>query len=170
MHAHPQRPPALEEDAAITRAGAGNRSWYSEVRAMSRPLTLALALTLSLGFVEALLLHAQTATKAPASNSQTGPANAPEGNVMIEDLKTSSNAGTRAKAAHELGKAQDVSAVPALVEALSDPSEKVRREVVLALAQIHQSETLNALIKATGDTNEEIRVLAVQSLVGYYKG
>jgi HEAT repeat protein len=89
---------------------------------------------------------------------------------MIEELKKSPNAGTRAKAARELGKAQDVSAVPALVEALSDPSEKVRREVVLALAQFHQSETMDALIKATGDTNEEICVLAVQSLVGYYTG
>jgi HEAT repeat protein len=72
--------------------------------------------------------------------------------------------------ARDLGKAQDVSAIPALAGALSDPSEKVRREVVLALAQMHQPETLDALIKASQDTNEEICVLAVQSLVGYYTG
>jgi HEAT repeat protein len=85
-------------------------------------------------------------------------------------LLKSPNAGTRAKAAHELDKAQDASAVPALAEALSDPSEKVRREVVLALAQIHQPATLDAFIKASLDTNEEIMVLAVQSLLGYYTG
>ena len=88
---------------------------------------------------------------------------------MIEELK-SPNAGTRAKAARELGKAQDVSGLPALAEAVSDPSDKVRREVVLALAQMHQPEVLDALIKATRDNNEEISVLAVQSLVGYYTG
>ena len=89
---------------------------------------------------------------------------------MIEELKESPNAAKRARAARALAKTQDVSAIPALAEALSDPSEKVRREVVLALAQIHQPETLDALIKASQDTNEEICVLAVQSLVGYYTG
>jgi len=137
---------------------------------MRRSLTFALALTLSLAIFKASLLHAQTATNAPASNPQVSPTNPPEGNVMIEELKKSPNAGRRAKAARELGKARDVSAVPALVAALSDPSEKVRREVVLGLAQIHQPEVLDALIKATHDTNEEICVLAVQSLVGYYTG
>jgi len=88
---------------------------------------------------------------------------------MIEELK-SPNAATRAKAARELGKAQDVSALPALAAAASDPSDKVRREVVLALAQMHQPEVLDALIKATRDNSEEISVLAVQSLVGYYTG
>jgi len=137
---------------------------------MKRPLTFALPFTLSLVFFEALLLYAQTATNTPASNPQTNPPNASQGNVMTEELKASPNAGTRAKAARELGKARDASAVPALAEALSDPNEKVRREVVLALAQIHQSETLDPLIKATQDSNEEICVLAVQSLVGYYTG
>jgi HEAT repeat protein len=130
----------------------------------------ALALTLSLVFCEALLLYAQTATNPPASNPQITPPNAPEGNPLIEELKKSPNAGTRAKAARELGKAQDVSALPALAEALSDPSEKVRREVVLALAQFHQREALDALIKATQDWNEEVCVLATESLIGYYTG
>ena len=137
---------------------------------MRRSLIFALAFTLSMVLFEALLPYAQTATTTPASNPQSNPPNAPEGNVMIDELKKSPNAGTRAKAARELGKAQDVSALPALAQALSDPSEKVRREVVLALAQFHQPETLDALIKATQDRNEEICVLAVQSLVGYYTG
>jgi len=42
--------------------------------------------------------------------------------------------------------------------------------VVLALAQFHQPEALDGLIKATQDWNEEVSVLAVQSLVGYYTG
>jgi HEAT repeat protein len=137
---------------------------------MKRSLTSALAFTLSLVFFRALLLDAQTATNTPASNLQTSRPNAPVGNVMIEELKESPNAGKRAKAARALGKAQDGSAIPALAEALSDPSEKVRREVVLALAQIHQPETVDALIKATQDRNEGICLLAVQSLVGYYTG
>jgi HEAT repeat protein len=137
---------------------------------MRRSLTFALAFTLSLVFFDALLLDAQTTTNTPASNPQTNPAKAPEANVMIEELKTSTNAGTRAKAARNLGKAQDVTAIPALAVALSDPSEKVRRAVVLALAQMRQPESLDALIKASQDTNEEICVLAVQSLVGYYTG
>jgi HEAT repeat protein len=89
---------------------------------------------------------------------------------MIEELKESPRAAKRARAARALGKAQDVSAIPALAEALSDPSQKVRREVVLALAQIHQLETLDALIKASQDMNGAICILAVQSLVGYYTG
>jgi len=136
---------------------------------MRRSLIVVFSSTLSLVWFETLLLLAQTATTTPPSNSQATTTNAPEGNVMIEELK-SPNAGTRAKAARELGKAQDVSALPALVEALSDPSAKVRREVVLALAQIHQPAALDGLIKATQDRSEEVSVLAVQSLVGYYTG
>jgi HEAT repeat protein len=139
---------------------------------MRRPLTFLSVITLSLVFFDALPLYAQTATNtsAQSSNPQVNPPAAPEANVLVEELKKSSDAGKRAKAAHELGKARDASAIPALAEALSDPSEKVRREVILALAQFHEPETLDALIKATQDIDEESHVLAVQSLVGYYTG
>jgi HEAT repeat protein len=136
---------------------------------MRRSPKLALASALFLVFFNTSLLVAQTATTPPPSNSQAAAPPAVEGNVMIEELQ-SPNAGTRAKAARELGKAQDVSGLPALAEALADPSDKVRREVVLALAQMHQPEVLDALIKATRDNNEEISVLALQSLVGFYTG
>jgi HEAT repeat protein len=99
----------------------------------------------------------------PASSSTTAT------NPLIGLLKSPSEK-VRIRAARDLGKSQDVSAIPALVEALSDPSEKVRREVVLALAQMHQPETLDAFIKASQDTNGEVCVLAVQSMVGYYTG
>ena len=136
---------------------------------MRRSPKLALASVLFLVFFNASLLFGQTASTPPPSSSQTAAPAAAEGNVMIEELQ-SPNAGTRAKAARELGKAQDVSGIPALVEAVSDPSDKVRREVVLALAQMHRAAVLDALIKATQDNNEEISVLALQSLVGYYTG
>jgi hypothetical protein len=83
---------------------------------MRRSPKLALASALFLVFFNASLLLAQTATPTPPSSSQAAAA---EGNVMIEELK-SPNAGTRAKAARELGKAQDVSGLPALAEAVSD--------------------------------------------------
>jgi len=139
---------------------------------MRRSLTFPSAFTLALVFFNAGLLYAQTATNTPAqsSNPQANPPAAPEANVLVEELKKSSDAGKRARAAHELGKARDASAIPALAEALSDPSEKVRREALLALSQMHRRETLDALIKASQGTDEENRVLAVQSLIGYYTG
>jgi HEAT repeat protein len=142
------------------------------VTALRRSLTFPSAFILSLVFFDALLLYAQSATNTStqSSNPQANPPAAPEANVLVEELKKSSNAGKRARAAHELGKAQDASAIPALAGALSDPSEKVRHEVILALAQIHGPEALDALIKATQDIDEESHVLAVQSLVGYYTG
>jgi HEAT repeat protein len=76
----------------------------------------------------------------------------------------------RAKAARDLGQAGDTSTIPALAEALSDPSSKVRREVVLALAQFHQPEVLPPLEQATKDLDDGVRVTAVQALVGYYSG
>ena len=136
---------------------------------MRRSPKLALAGVLFLFFFNASLLLAQSATASPPSSSQAAAPAAAEGNVMIEELK-SPNAGTRAKAARELGKARDVTGVPALSEAVSDPNDKVRREAVLALAQMHQQEVLDALIKATQDHNEEISDLALQSLAGYYTG
>lgn len=87
----------------------------------------------------------------------------------IEKLK-SPDAATRARAARELGKSGDASAVPALSGALMDPSEKVRREVVMALASVRQPETLDPLIQATQDAEGDVRVLAVQALAGYYTG
>ena len=137
---------------------------------MKRSLTFVLACTLFLILSEAWLLVAQTATNTAASNPQANPPNAPVGNPIIDELKNGSTPAIRARAAHDLGKAQDVSTIPALAEALSDPSEKVRREVVLALVQFHEAAALDGLIKATQDTNEEICLLAVQSLVGYYTG
>jgi HEAT repeat protein len=89
--------------------------------------------------------------------------------LLVERLK-SPNVGQRAQAARELGKLGDASVVPALAAALADSSEKVRREVVVALASLPAPESLDALISATRDQDAKVRVLAVQGLTGYYTG
>jgi HEAT repeat protein len=61
---------------------------------------------------------------------------------VIEQLK-SPDAGKRAQAARELGRRGEPSVVPVLAAALSDSSEKVRREVVVALASLPAPEVLH---------------------------
>jgi HEAT repeat protein len=90
-------------------------------------------------------------------------------NPLIEQLK-SPNADQRSKAASELGKKGESSAVPALTAALNDPSAKVRREVVVALAEIRGGASLDGLITASRDTDPQVRVVAVDALSGYYLG
>jgi HEAT repeat protein len=86
------------------------------------------------------------------------------------DLLKSPEAKIRARAAHDLGKQGDTSAIPALAAVIRDPNESVRREVVIALAQMHSPAALDPLISATKDLNDDIRILAIQSLTGYYTG
>lgn len=88
---------------------------------------------------------------------------------LLEQLK-SPNSDQRAKAASELGKKGESSAVPALTAALNDPSAKVRREVVVALAEIRGDAALDGLIAASRDTDPQVRVVAVDALSGYYLG
>src|SRR5215831_16693369 len=90
-------------------------------------------------------------------------------NPLIDQLK-GPDADRRAKAASELGKEGEPSSVPALVAALNDPSAKVRREVVVALAEIRGGESLDGLITASRDTDPQVRVVAVDALWGYYLG
>jgi HEAT repeat protein len=85
-------------------------------------------------------------------------------------LKQGHSDSVRAKAARDLGQAGDISTIPALAGALSDPSVKVRREVVLALVQFHQTSVLAPLEQATKDVDDSVRMTAIQSLVGYYTG
>ncbi len=85
-------------------------------------------------------------------------------------LLKSSDASTRAKAARALGKSGDLTALHPLAAAITDPSAKVRREVVVALASFHNPEEIDPLIVATRDTDSDVRALAVQGLVGYYTG
>ena len=90
-------------------------------------------------------------------------------NPLIDQLK-GPDADRRAKAASELGKEGEPSSVPALVAALNDPSAKVRRQVVVALAEIRGGESLNGLVTASRDTDPQVRTVAVDALSGYYLG
>jgi HEAT repeat protein len=85
-------------------------------------------------------------------------------------LKQGHTDSVRAKAARDLGKDGDIATIPPLAAALSDPSSKVRREVVLALAQFHLAQVLPPLEQATKDVDDGVRIAAVQCLVGYYSG
>jgi len=82
----------------------------------------------------------------------------------------SPDANARADAARQMGKAGDAAAVPALAALITDPSEKVRREVVVALASLRAPQSLDPLIAATKDQDPKVQVLAIQSLAGYYSG
>ncbi len=111
-----------------------------------------------------------TAPAAPAAPPTT-PATPPASNnptVML--LKQGHTDSVRAKAAEDLGKEGDLTTIPALAAALSDSSSKVRRAVVLALAQFHQTDVLPPLEQATKDVDDGVRIMAVRCLVGYYSG
>jgi HEAT repeat protein len=82
----------------------------------------------------------------------------------------SPDADQRARAAKELAKTGKPADIPALTPLLKDESEKVRREVVTALASIHAAESLDPLIEATKDVSPDVRILAIEGLVGYYAG
>src|ERR1700675_830285 len=90
-------------------------------------------------------------------------------NPSIDQLK-SPDAKIRAKAARDFGKLGDSSFIPALKAALIDPDVRVRREVVLALAALHNQAALEPLAGAARDDDRDIRSLAIQSMVGYYSG
>jgi HEAT repeat protein len=82
----------------------------------------------------------------------------------------SADAGQRAKAVKDLGKTGDPAVIPALTTAVSDPSSKVRREAVIALSALRVRESLQGLITASRDIDQDVRVLAIKGLEGYYTG
>jgi HEAT repeat protein len=53
---------------------------------------------------------------------------------------------------------------------VNDPSSKVRREAVIALSSLRVQESLDGLITATRDMDQDVRVAAIQGLEGYYTG
>jgi HEAT repeat protein len=90
-------------------------------------------------------------------------------NPLVQELK-SPDAAIRAKAAKQLGESGDISTVPALAAELTDPSSKVRGEVIIALSKLHTNQSLDALLKATRDTDPSVRLLAVEATIGWYTG
>ncbi len=105
-----------------------------------------------------------------AQNAATAPHNSSVSASPLIDMLRSTDPGTRAKAARQIGESGDRTAVPALASALNDPSEKVRREVVIALGNIRTPASLEAVITATRGTDSNTRVVAIRALSGYYTG
>jgi len=126
--------------------------------------TALIVLSLALSSVPALRGQAVQPATAPPTPSSI------DNNPTVMLLRQGHSDGVRAKAASDLGKEGNPATIPALAGALTDPSAKVRREVVLALGQFHQTGVLPPLIQATKDLDGDVRALAVQSLVGYYSG
>jgi HEAT repeat protein len=104
-----------------------------------------------------------------SSGAQSAAPSRPVSGSDMEDLRNPSPK-IRAKAAREIGETGDPSAVPALISALSDSSTRVRRQVVVALASIRVTQSLQGLIQATSDSDSEVRWLAVKGIEGYYTG
>ncbi len=125
----------------------------------------------SIAFILFLTCSNVPALRAQATNPATPPAaSSVDNNPTVMLLKQGHSDSVRAKAASELGKEGDPATIPVLAGALTDPSSKVRHEVVLALAQFHQSEVLPPLEQATKDVDGDTRLLAVKALVGFYSG
>lgn len=90
-------------------------------------------------------------------------------NPLLDELK-SQNVGIRVRAVRDLGTSGDTSAVPGLIAALNDPSPKVRKEIIVALATLHTNQALDGLVQASRDSDPDVRSMAIQALVGWYTG
>ncbi|HUY15290.1 MAG TPA: HEAT repeat domain-containing protein [Terriglobia bacterium] len=88
-------------------------------------------------------------------------------NPLTQQLK-STDESARVSAAKQLGESGQIAAIPPLAAALTDPSTKVRKEVILALAQFRNAQSLAALLTATKDTDPTVRTFAVEAAVSYY--
>jgi HEAT repeat protein len=67
----------------------------------------------------------------------------------------------------ELGK-RDWRALPALAQYLADPSPEIRTEAVKAIVKIDTEHSLDALVEATRDKNEDVQIRAVDGIVNVY--
>ena len=128
-------------------------------------LLLLVSLTIA-GAIPRVTAAPQTAA---TPGAQDGAQSKPISGSDEEDLRNP-NPKIRAKAAREIGDTGDPSAVPALIAALNDSSAEVRRQVVVALASIRVTQSLQGLIQATSDNDSEVRWLAVKGIEGYYTG
>ncbi|GEM_PF-186240 len=127
-----------------------------------RSISLFLQLILWLACILFGTGFATSGKAAPAADNSTSDVSA-----LVQQLK-STDESARVSAAKQLGQSGQVAAIPPLAAALNDPSTKVRKEVILALAQFRNSQSLAALLTATKDTDPTVRTFAVQAAVSYY--
>ena len=131
---------------------------------------LVVLLLITLSVPPAATAQSGTAKPSQQSSQQSGQQTGSQIDPLVMLLETSKSPKVRARAARDLGQSADINAIPALAKAVFDPSVKVRREVVIALAQFHGPQVIDALIHSTRDGDEDVRILAIRSLVGYYTG
>jgi HEAT repeat protein len=136
----------------------------------SSRLTVLIVLSFALASGSVAWAQAEKPATPPAAPVTDPTAPATSNNVSVMLLQQGHTENVRAKAAQDLGRQGDRTTIPPLAAALKDPSSKVRREVVLALAEFHQSDVLPPLEQATKDPDDGVRITAVQCLVGHYSG
>ena len=73
----------------------------------------------------------------------------------------------RVKAVHDLAK-QGQDAIPQIAPYVSDPDLSVRIEAVKALVDLSGPQTVDALVRATSDSDPEIQIRATDGLVNVY--
>ncbi len=133
------------------------------------PLPILLIVTF-LSLLQPIATRGFQAEPSPQSSTQAAQQTGSPIDPLVTLLETSKTAKVRARAARDLGQTGNLDAVPALAKAVFDPSVRVRQEVVIALAQFHGPQVIDALIHSTRDGDEGVRILAIRSLVGYYTG
>lgn len=116
----------------------------------------------------ALIVVILTAVLAILLASPAAPAQQ-NSNPLLEELK-SQDANIRARAVRDIASSGDTTAVPGLTAALNDPSPKVRKEIIVALAKLHTNAALDGLVIATRDSDPGVRAMGVQAMVGWYTG
>jgi len=115
-----------------------------------------------------MIRHARVLALVLAASWAAGPAAAQNTfEDHVANLK-SPNAGTREKAAKQLGKSRRRDAVTPLAAMVRDPDNDVRRAVVRALKELRDLSALPALVTSMRDGDPEIRRAALEGVLEAY--
>jgi hypothetical protein len=90
--------------------------------------------------------------------------NVPETSDLIEDISNSEDVGKKARAAWWLGEHEATEAVLPLIDALNDPSPKVRMVSAWALGEIKDIRAIDQLLNAINDTDQYVCEMVVLAL------
>lgn len=85
-------------------------------------------------------------------------------NSLVDQLKNDKDTWQRVKAAKDLGISKDRNAITPLIEALSDPNENVRAEVINSLALIGDKSAILPLKEKLKDKKEFVQKRAAEAL------
>ncbi len=87
--------------------------------------------------------------------------------LLFAHTEAGDNAKGRIVRIRELGK-RDWRALPALAQYLADPNSEIRIEAVKAIVRIDTEHSLDALVEATRDRDENVQIRAVDGIVNAY--